>query len=177
MTTTLKNTANTPAAHSLHQKIGMLRRQTGRRSLYAFAQIYLPAHFNLPPSAMHKELFILLEQATEKRNLHIAVAAPRGHAKSTVVSLAHALWCICYGLEQHIVLISNTGDQAVDLLATIKNELESNPLLIQDFPEVAEPPDIKPGPERWRKNDIITRNGRKVIAIGAGQKIVSFRQA
>jgi len=149
----------------------MLRRQAGGRSLHAFAQIYLPAHFNLPPSAMHKELFILLEQATEKRNLHIAVAAPRGHAKSTVVSLAYVLWCICYGLEQHIVIISNTGDQATDLLSTIKTELESNPLLIQDFADVAEPPDLKPGPERWRKNDIITRNGRKVIAIGAGQKI------
>jgi predicted phage terminase large subunit-like protein len=120
---------------------------------------------------MHKELFGLLEEATNKRNMHIAVAAPRGHAKSTVVSLAYVLWCICYGLEQHIVLISNTGDQAADLLSTIKNELESNPLLIQDFPDVAEPPDVKPGPERWRKNDIITRNDIKVMAIGSGQKI------
>jgi predicted phage terminase large subunit-like protein len=158
-------------ANALWNKIGTLRRQVCRPSLRLFAQTYLAAHFNLPPSQMHKELFGLLEQATNKRNLHIAVAAPRGHAKSTVVSLAYVLWCICYGLEQHIVLISNTGDQAVDLLSTIKNELESNPLLILDFPEVAEPPDVKPGPERWRKNDIVTRNGIKVIAIGAGQKI------
>jgi predicted phage terminase large subunit-like protein len=147
------------------------RKALGALSPQHFAKAYLQPHFNLPFSRMHEELFILLEQATDKRNFHLAVAAPRGHAKSTVVSLAYVLWCICYGLEQHIVIISNTGDQAADLLSTIKTELESNPLLIEDFPDVAEPPDLKPGPERWRKNDIITRNGRKVIAIGAGQKI------
>ena len=151
--------------------ISYLRRTIAAQSPQKFAEVYLQSHCNLPFSAMHKELFILLEQATEKRNLHIAVAAPRGHAKSTVVSLAYVLWCICYGLEQHIVIISNTADQSVDLLKAIKDELESNLLLIQDFSDVAEPPDLKPGPERWRKNDIITRNGVKVMAIGAGQKI------
>ena len=30
---------------------------------------------------------------------------------------------------------------------------------------------VRPGPERWRKDDIITRNKIKVIALGAGQKI------
>ena len=159
------------AANALWHKISTLRRQVCRSSLQLFAQTYLLVHFSLPPSQMHKELFGLLKEAPEKRNFRLAVAAPRGHAKSTVVSLAYVLWCIGYGLEQHIVIISNTADQSVDLLTTIKNELESNPLLIQDFPDVAEPPDLKPGPERWRKNDIITRNGIKVIAIGAGQKI------
>ena len=62
-------------------------------------------------------------------------------------------------------------DQSVDLLTAIKGELESNPLLIEDFPDVAEPPNSKPGPERWRKGDIITRNGVKVLALGAGQKV------
>jgi len=88
-----------------------------------------------------------------------------------VVSLAYVLWCICYELEPYILLISNTADQSVDLLAAIKGELESNLLLIEDFPHAAEPPGAKPGPERWRKADIITRNGVKVLALGAGQKV------
>lgn len=36
---------------------------------------------------------------------------------------------------------------------------------------MAEPPGLKPGPQRWRKNDIIARNNIKVTALGAGQKI------
>jgi len=158
-------------ARVLQNTIRSLQREIGRRSLRAFASIYLKAHFRLPPSVMHKELFGLLEKASAERNARIAVAAPRGHAKSTLVSLAYVLWCICYHLEHHIVIVSNTADQAVDLLTAIKNELESNELLIRNFPDVAEPVGSRPGPPRWRKNDIITRNGIKVMAIGAGQKI------
>lgn len=147
------------------------RRKLGALSPQHFAKVYLQSHFNLPFSRMHEELFSLLKQATDKRNFRLAVAAPRGHAKTTVGSLAYVLWCICYSREQYIVIISDTADQSVDLLKTIKDELESNPLLIQDFSDAAEPPGLKPGPERWRKNDIITRNEIKVIALGAGQKI------
>lgn len=147
------------------------RRKLGALSPQHFAKVYLNHHCSLPFSKMHEDIFDLLKQATEVRNFHFAVAAPRGNAKSTVVSLDYALWCICYDKEEYIIIISNTADQSVDLLKTIKDELESNPLLIEDFPDVAEPPGLKPGPERWRKDDIITRNGVKVTALGAGQKI------
>jgi predicted phage terminase large subunit-like protein len=153
------------------RELAQIRRDTASRSIEVFAKLYLGAHVTLPPSPMHKELFQLLEQAVSERNARIAVAAPRGHAKSTVVSLAFVLWCVCYRLEPFIVLISNTEDQAVDLLATVKHELETNALLIQDFPVVGEPPNSKPAPKRWRKGEIITRNGVKIRALGAGQKI------
>ena len=163
----IMNKYNLQIAENLSQQ----RRKIGALSPQHFAKAYLQFHCNLPFSKMHMELFSLLKQATDKRNFRLAVAAPRGHAKSTVTSLVYILWSICYSLEQYIVIISNTADQSVDLLKTIKDELESNPLLIQDFPDVAEPPDIKPSPKRWKKDDIITRNQIKVIALGAGQKI------
>jgi len=155
----------------LMEDMSALRRDMAAQSPRLFAEVYLKSHCSLPFSRMHEELFGFLKQATEQRNYRIAVAAPRGHAKSTIVSLVHVLWCICYYKEQYIVIVSNTADQSADLLKTVKDELESNPLLIADFPDVAEPPGIKPGPERWREKDIITRNKIKVIALGAGQKI------
>ncbi len=148
-----------------------LRRSLAAQSPQKFAQIYLQSHCNLPFSRMHEELFVLLKHATEKRDFRLAVAAPRGHAKSTIVCLAYVLWVVCYGMEQYIVIISDTADQAEGLLKTIKDELESNELLVQDFPDVAEPPGIKRRPKRWQKSDIITRNDIKIIALGAGQKI------
>ena len=162
---------NQSTAQAIRHRLSALRREAARHSLRIFAETYLPAHFSLPPSEMHSELFKLLEQATAERNARLALAAPRGHAKSTDVALAYPLWVICYGYEQHIVLISNVAEQSEDLLATIKGELESNPLLLEDFPDVVEPPEAKPPPQRWRKNEIISRNGIKVIALGAGQKI------
>ena len=155
----------------LKTDISVLRHSLAAQSPQKFAEVYLESHCNLPFSEMHKELFSLLKLATEKRNFRLAVAAPRGHAKTTVISLAYVLWSICYRLEQYIVIISNTADQSVELLKAVKEELESNSLLMQDFADVAEPPGSRPGPKQWRKNDIITRNNIKVTALGAGQKI------
>lgn len=148
-----------------------MRREAGRRSLRAFTEAYLPAHAKDPPSSMHLEMFEMLEQATSQRGERLAIAAPRGHAKSTIVSCAFVLWCVCYKLESDILLISNTADQANDFLSFIKAELESNPRLLADFPEVCEPPEAKPGPTRWRRDEIITRSEIKVTALGADRKI------
>jgi len=146
-------------------------KRAARDSLEMFARTYLGGHFGLPPSRMHRELFGLLEAAVKERGARIAVAAPRGHAKSTVVSLAYVLWCVCYGREPYIMLISNAADQAADLLSAVKHELEANELILEDFPDVAEPGDVKPPAERWRRAEIITRNGVKISALGAGQKV------
>ncbi len=158
-------------AGELQQRIRETRRDATRSSPEAFARIYLPAHFGLKPSWMHIELFDLLASATRERNARIAYAAPRGHAKSTVVSLAYVLWSICFRTEPFIVLISNTGDQACDLLATVKTELETNQMLLADFPEATERPGARPAPERWRRAEIVARNGVRVTALGAGQKV------
>lgn len=153
------------------RELESIRRRVGRDSLEAFAKLYLGSHFPLPPSAMHRDLFRFLHDATKKRGVRAAFAAPRGHAKTTVVSLCYVLYCVCYKLEPFIVLVSNTGDQAEDLLSAVKHELESNERIHQDFKDVGEPLDRKPLPKRWRRREIITRNGVKVLALGAGQKI------
>ncbi len=152
-------------------RLSELRRQACAGSLMAFARAYLPANFNLAPSPMHRELVSLLQQATRQRGARLAIAAPRGHAKSTIVSLAHVLWCICYQKEQFICLVCNTLDQAADSLSQVKAELQSNPRLLEDFPEACEAPGSSPGAPRWRKNEIIARNGVKVTALGAGSQI------
>jgi predicted phage terminase large subunit-like protein len=159
------------AKAQIQDRIRECRREAARASIEAFARIYLGAHFSQPPSPMHCDLFAFLQAASTDRNARLAIAAPRGHAKSTVTSLAYILWSICFGFEPFIVLISNTADQASDLLAGVKAELESNPLLLEDFPEAAEPPGSKPTPERWRRTEIITRNAVRVIALGSGQRI------
>lgn len=151
--------------------ISRLRREAAKHSFEAFTRLYLGHHFALSPSAMHKDLFGLLQQATEQRGARIAIAAPRGHAKTTLLSLGYVLWCVCFRKEPFVVLVSNTGDQAEDLLTTVKTELETNERLFSDFPEAAEPPGRKPSPKRWRRREIITRHAVKVMALGGGQKI------
>lgn len=153
------------------QRLATLRREQARGSLLMFARTYLPEHARLPPSPMHEEIARLLETASVERRLRLAVAAPRGHAKSTLVSLVYVLWSLCYNRERFIVLISDTAEQAEDLLHQVKHELESNERLRDDFPEVCERRGEPPAPARWRRRDIETRDGARVTALGAGQRI------
>ncbi len=167
------------------ERLRRLRRDMARDSLRVFATTYLEGHFNKAPSRMHLELYQLLEEAGTKRGARVAVAAPRGHAKSTLVTLALVLWSICYRKEDFIAILSNTMEQAADQLSHVKRELMDNPRLIEDFPEACEVPGQKPGPERWRKNEIctrtvrttdpdgnkISREGVKVTALGKGNQI------
>ncbi|MHC4569064.1 MAG: phage terminase large subunit, partial [Planctomycetota bacterium] len=118
-----------------------------------------------PYSKMHHEIFQKLLDMTERRKARTAIAAPRGHAKSTIVSLVYVLWCILYSKERLILIVSNTTEQAVALLKDIKHQLRSNPLIVSDFPEICRGKMPKP----WRGNKIQLRNGAMICVYGAGQ--------
>lgn len=155
--------------NAAHEELRKVRRDLCAESCAAFARTYLDKHFPLPPSTMHTELFADLQAMVSQRGTRLAVAAPRGHAKSTIASLAYILWTICYQKEPYILLISDSGSQASDMLSHIKVELTENTLLTSDFPEVMEPPGV--GGARWRSDEIVTQSGIKVTACGTGQRV------
>jgi predicted phage terminase large subunit-like protein len=141
------------------------RRRQGERSLEGFAKIYMTNNCNVPFSRMHKEMFNLLAEMTKNRKARLAIAAPRGHAKSTIVSLVYVLWCVLYLKERLILIASNTQEQAITLLKDIKHQLKNNPLIVSDFPEICRGKKPKP----WRNNRIQLPNGAMICAYGLGQ--------
>jgi len=153
------------------EQVGQRRRELAGRSLETFGGLYLAHYTKDPPCRLHRDLYERLERMRCERGTKVAVAAPRGSSKSTTVSLIYVLASICFRTEDYIVLISDTASQANDFLSFVKQELETNALLRQDFPEACEEPDARRGPPRWRQDEIITRNGVKVTALGAGKKI------
>lgn len=94
----------------------------------------------------------------------LVLAAPRGNAKTTFL-LAFILYCICYGKKRFIIYITSTAELANTFLGDLKAELEDNPRIRADYPDVA-----GRGPH-WLKNVIITNNGIRVQPLGAGKKI------
>ncbi|HUU18008.1 MAG TPA: phage terminase large subunit [Sedimentisphaerales bacterium] len=143
------------------------RRNTGAQSPQQFAEAYLQSHCNLPFSRMHEEIFSLLKEITVKRNARVAIAAPRGHAKSTIIALVYPLWCVLYGKESFVLIVSSTSDQAILRLNDIKKQLETNPLFLSDFPEVCRSKKQAP----WRSNRILLANGAMISAYGAEQQL------
>ena len=90
--------------HSYHARLQAdlkrERRAIAARSPEDFANVYLKSICDLSFSRMHRELFAALREIVDKRRARLAIAAPRGHAKSTIVSLAFVLWCVLYEKEK-----------------------------------------------------------------------------
>ncbi|MCP4594582.1 MAG: hypothetical protein GY842_27950, partial [bacterium] len=154
---------------AVHADLRRQRRALGSESPERFARIYLSNHCPLKFSRMHQELFAALADLMNKRAGRLAVAAPRGHAKSTIVSLAYVLWCVLYEHEKLVLLVSATAEQVVLLLKTIKDELQQNSALLEDFPEICRPKGTPGQPKPWRNNRIMLPNGAMISAYGAGQ--------
>lgn len=139
---------------------------TGRRMSFAeFCRKYLRHHFPLPESHMHKDLKVRLEEIVMTRGALENWRAPRGNAKSTILSLAYPLYCICFGLERFICLVSDTHNQSKGFLADIKLELDNNEELREDFPLACA------RGSQWSDVQIITGNNIMMKCFGMRGKI------
>ena len=157
-------------SNNLFSEEERIRREAGEKSIRVFAELYFPHYLKTKSCSFHDELYAMLDDIAAKGAGRLAIASPRGSAKSSIAGMIYPLWGICYKKDSYILLLSDTSDQADTMLAHIKNELETNERLIAGFPDVCEIGQ-KPKPERWTRSEIMTRNGVKVTSLGAGQKI------
>ena len=113
-----------------------LKTQCGK-SLRKFLLRYFPERFFMGFSADHIAVIATIERAILSGGL-FALAMPRGSGKTTIVECA-CIWAILYGYREFVVLIGADKDSAVDLLTSIRSELENNDRLLGDFPEACYP--------------------------------------
>ncbi|MGL4393606.1 MAG: hypothetical protein ACRCS8_00040 [Brevinema sp.] len=106
------------------------RIERSRSDFHFFVKHYLPHYAEGVSPQFHHELIELLEQP---ENTRMGVAAPRGFAKSTIVSFAYVIWCVLREKYKFIVLISATDDLAEDLADFIRLEFTDNKRIIEDF--------------------------------------------
>lgn len=135
-----------------------------------FCLTYFPHYVTDKESNFHRWVSSeLAPNLRANKGNKFAIAAPRGEAKSTLITQLYTLWCLVNAWKWFTVIIMDTADQAVTMLEAIKAELESNPRLAQDFPDTA-------GRGRvWQIGVIVTRNNRKVQAFGALKRLRGLR--
>lgn len=63
----------------------------------------------------------------------VAIAAPRGHAKSTAITLGYGLATLLFRQRKFMLLVSDTESQASLFLGTFKQELQDNAELVDLF--------------------------------------------
>lgn len=66
-------------------------------------------------------------------NKYVAIAAPRGHAKSTAVTLGYGLATLLFRERKFMILVSDTESQSSLFLGNIKQQLQENDQLIDLF--------------------------------------------
>lgn len=138
-------------------------------NMEAFGYYYFPHMITKANNRFHKWVYnkttSLLSKPEWQKGTKLTVAAPRGYAKSTLLSFVLPLWCVCYGHKDFILLISETQRQAEDFLDDVKSELMGNEKLARDFPTV-----VGKGDFRWRQDDIVLRSNARIYALGCGGK-------
>ena len=147
------------------------RRQRAHDDFGFFTQTYFPHYIRSPHrSKLHDYLFERLPAiVASSKGETDAIAAPRGEAKSTLVSQLFVIWCLVTGRKKYPVIVMDSIDQAYPMLEAIKAELEFNPRLAMDFPEAV-------GQGRvWQAGTIVTRNDAKVQVAGSGKKLRGLR--
>lgn len=155
-----------------------LRRALGAIDLQYFGKAYLAHYYVTDPPPFHDELDRIwidgvlkgLDALADPKSIdrqegcRVAIAAPRGHAKSTTITFKDSLHSIVYGYKHYILILSDSSDQAETFLGDIRSELEDNAAIREDFG------DLKGG-RFWTNAGFLTSTGIKVEGIGSGKKI------
>lgn len=136
-----------------------------------FVSHYFPHYVrSASRSELHDYLFKTLpEILQDPKSVNMATAAPRGEAKSTLVSQLFTLYCLVTQKKRYALIVMDSINQAYPMLESIKVELEFNQRLRIDFPEVA-------GQGRvWQATTILTKANQKVEIAGSGKKLRGLR--
>lgn len=132
----------------------------------AFAHYYFKHILRSPSSEFHFLLYSLIKKISDSPYpLNIAIAAPRGSAKTQIMNMILPLWCAAFELKKYIIIMSETSRLAEASLESIKSELTTNELLAEHFPHL-----VGEG-KTWRKEVIDTCNDVRIIAVGSGKQV------
>ncbi len=129
---------------------------------FYFFATYLPHYFSHPFAPFHRELLDLLAPRGSAV-VPVVVAAPRGFAKTTLVSFGYVLHQALFGRRRFVVIGSDTADLACDLTGYLRLELAHNQRLAEDFGRLTR--------VRGPADDFVTGADTRILARGRGQRL------
>ena len=134
-----------------------------------FGRYCFPTALNKEIPPFHGEVYRALKNEEHRR---VAIAAPRGTAKSTTTSLIYPLWRVAFKKSDEdlfIVIVSESQQQSINFLSRLKYHLLHSDKFSELFGNLG-PTTAK----RWTNNDIVLANGTRIVAVGTGQRVRGF---
>ncbi len=119
-----------------------LRKARARRGVLTFIETYLLNMFTVkgehwPWAQYHRDLAAQIDSAVH-HGTKGAVAVPRGGSKTSEIK-AGALYAMMYGFRRWACVLGATAPKGVAIIQDLQTIIETNPLLLEDFPEVCFP--------------------------------------
>lgn len=156
-----------------------LRRKLGAIDMEFFGKAYFSHYFTTAAPDFHRDLDAIWQKGVLKDRYPLtaaackeisrlpgvrrAVAAPRGHAKSTDLTFKGTMHSVLYEYKHYPIIISDSSEQAEGFLENMRVEFEENEAIIEDFGYLCG--------NVWRSNVLLTKTNIKIEAIGSGKKI------
>lgn len=153
---------NTPNLKQITKEKQEKIKKKASENFFFFFKTYLPHYAVNKAATFQKEIVSLLNS----NNKYIAIAAPRGFSKSTLVSFAYVIWAVIFKKYRFIVIISATDDLSEDLSQFIRLEFGDNPLILRDFGNLLK--------DKGAEGDFIV-NETRIFARGKKQANRGFR--
>jgi len=170
--------------------VRLLDSPEGRRALteldpLLFALVYLPeaitgADGSISFADLHLEMFRnartwVAPSLIPKENRR-AYIAPRECGKSTLIFLLLPLWAAAHGHHKFVMAVADSSTQARDHLQTFRQQLETNPRLIMDFPDLCQPARRQSGNVvSDSQDDFIAKSGFVFKARGVDSSILGAK--
>lgn len=116
--------------------------ELARRDLPTFVE----SVFGFPTYAhMQQWAEVLMDESIK----NLLIVAPPGHAKSSWVSVFYTTWYIGNHPDRHVLLLSNTADQAVKPSIAVRSTVLGNPHFHRLFPTIKPDREKGWGQDRW----------------------------
>lgn len=145
-----------------------VRKAIAAKSFRDFCLIYFSHYFVLPPADFHPELIDLLENDKER---FLAIEGFRGSAKSSYAGLALVLWHALHERTKFIILINETDEVVKITIANLREELQNNELIVEDFGDLMLNKKLTASNEK----NVVLANGVRIMGRSRGQKIRGLR--
>ena len=134
-----------------------------------FVKLFFPHVMTSRTPDFHEDLYgFLMDDGNG------AMAAPRGHAKSTVVGLFYLIWCIVNNKEQYIVYVSQNHAKTVQFLSPIRQEFKTNNKLKYVYGDLT--PKVQKDDETGKdREDCFDVGGIRVEAVSFEKNLRGFK--
>ena len=137
-------------------------------NINVFAEFFFPETVTNKIPDFHKEFYNFLFAEGNG-----AMAAPRGHAKSSVTGIIFLIYCIVNKLEKYIVYVSQNHSKTVQFLDPIRNEFKENKLLRFVYGDLT--PSAARDDDGKDREDCFDTSGCRVEAVSFEKNLRGFK--